>query len=88
MPGNPDALVGGVVLFIDGCFWHGCPRHYRLPKTNAGFWRGKMDANVARDRRNTVALRRSGHRVVRVWECEVARMLANGGLLEKIGARK
>lgn len=88
MAGNPDALVGDdVVLFVDGCFWHGHAAHYRAPKTNAGFWRRKVESNAARDRKNTTALRRAGWRVIRVWECELPALLGNGGLLEKIGAR-
>lgn len=59
-----------VAVFVDGCFWHGCPLHYSKPRTNADYWRSKLENNVARDRRQTVALERSGWRVIRVWEHE------------------
>ena len=57
-----------VVVFIDGCFWHGCPIHATAPKNNAEWWREKLDANIARDRRTDAALENRGWRVLRVWE--------------------
>lgn len=57
-----------VAVFVDGCFWHACPRHGTKPKDHAAFWRRKLEANVARDRRVTRALRRDGWTVVRIWE--------------------
>lgn len=73
LPGRPDFAWYrlGVVLFVDGCFWHGCPRHYRAPKNNAAFWRHKIDTNRARDHRVTRQLRRLGWKVIRVWECQI-----------------
>ena len=62
-----------LAVFVDGCFWHGCPEHGTKPKGNAAFWRKKLTANVARDRRADRALRRSGWRVLRIWEHELAR---------------
>ena len=62
-----------VAVFVDGCFWHGCPRHATQPKTNAKFWRDKIATNRARDRRVNRALRRLGWTVVRVWEHELRR---------------
>ncbi len=59
-----------VAVYVDGCFWHGCPQHATWPKTNAEFWRSKLEANVARDRRVDAALREAGWAVVRVWEHE------------------
>lgn len=59
-----------VAVFVDGCFWHGCPVHGTWPKANAGFWRAKIEANRRRDRRVDEELREAGWRVVRVWECE------------------
>ena len=58
-------------VFVDGCFWHGCPRHATQPKTNAKFWRDKIAANQARDRRVNRALRKRGWKVVRIWEHEL-----------------
>jgi DNA mismatch endonuclease (patch repair protein) len=59
-----------VVVFVDGCFWHGCPLHSTAPKNNAEWWAEKIAANRARDQRAAQALRESGWTVVRVWEHE------------------
>ena len=59
-----------VVLFIDGCFWHGCPEHGTLPATNRGYWEPKIDENRRRDRRHTAELEDAGWAVVRAWEHE------------------
>jgi len=73
--GKPDFVFPKlrVALFVDGCFWHGCPRHSTKPRNNAAFWRRKFAANKARDRRVTLTLRRGGWRVLRIWEHELAR---------------
>lgn len=60
-----------VVVFVDGCFWHGCPRCYVKPKQNAKFWREKIGGNQARDRRVARRLRALGWRVCRIWECRL-----------------
>jgi DNA mismatch endonuclease (patch repair protein) len=72
--GRPDFIFAKprVALFVDGCFWHGCPKHATLPKSNREFWRRKLAANRARDALVTRMLRRAGWRVVRVWEHELA----------------
>ena len=57
-----------VVVFVDGCFWHACPLHGSWPKTNARFWREKLEANRARDRETTQLLERQGWIVLRFWE--------------------
>jgi DNA mismatch endonuclease (patch repair protein) len=59
-----------VAVFVDGCFWHGCPEHATQPKANAAWWGQKLAANVARDRRADAALRAEGWQVVRIWEHE------------------
>ncbi|WP_419249664.1 very short patch repair endonuclease [Sandaracinus amylolyticus] len=59
-----------VAIFVDGCFWHGCPEHGTWPKTNADWWRAKLGANQARDARVDADLVAAGWRVVRVWEHE------------------
>jgi DNA mismatch endonuclease (patch repair protein) len=71
--GRPDFLFvkQKVAVFVDGCFWHRCKRHFSLPKTNAVFWEGKIGKNVHRDKMVTRGLRRLGWRVIRVWEHEV-----------------
>ena len=72
---RPDFIfrAARVALFVDGCFWHACPEHGSRPRGNAAFWRGKLRANVERDRRVNAALRRAGWRVVRIWEHDLAR---------------
>ena len=57
-----------VVVFLDGCFWHGCPRHVTWPTNNADWWREKIEANRKRDRSTTRRLRSAGWVVIRVWE--------------------
>lgn len=59
-----------VAVFVDGCWWHGCPEHGRIPKANADWWRQKLDRNVSRDRRNDATLAAAGWTVIRVWEHE------------------
>jgi len=70
---RPDLLFrrARVAVFVDGCFWHGCPIHYRPPVGNASYWRGKIERNRARDERNTKELEAEGYLVLRFWECEV-----------------
>jgi len=60
-----------VAVFVDGCFWHGCPRHGTKPKGNAAFWRKKLSGNRTRDALVNRALRRAGWRVIRIWEHEL-----------------
>lgn len=73
LPGRPDFTFPKkhVCVFVHGCFWHGCPRCYRRPRTNSDFWRKKVAGNQARDRRAVRALRASGYRVLTIWECEL-----------------
>jgi len=67
-PSIDVAYVGRkVAVFVDGCFWHGCPRHYREPKTNVGFWRPKIARNRERDGEVARRLRGEGWLVVRLW---------------------
>ena len=60
-----------VAIFVDGCFWHGCPEHATWPKTNSDFWRSKIEANRARDEDTNARLITAGWHVVRVWEHEL-----------------
>jgi DNA mismatch endonuclease (patch repair protein) len=62
-----------LALFVDGCFWHGCPKHATKPKNNFAFWRRKLSANKVRDQIVARTLKRAGWRVLRVWEHELAR---------------
>lgn len=59
-----------IAVFIDGCFWHGCPTHGTLPKSNTDWWRNKFEANRARDERANTALAAAGWTVLRYWEHE------------------
>jgi len=59
-----------VAVFVDGCFWHGCPEHGVSPTTNSSYWRAKLGGNVDRDRRNDAVLADAGWTVVRIWEHE------------------
>ena len=69
---RPDIVLvsARVAVFVDGCFWHSCPRHATVPKANRDWWEAKLRANVERDRRQTHALETAGWSVVRVWEHE------------------
>ena len=75
LPGKPDFVFPKLetAVFVDGCFWHGCPRHATRPKTNAAFWRKKIATNKARDRRVNRLLRHLGWTVLRIWEHELSR---------------
>lgn len=59
-----------LAVFVDGCFWHRCPTHGTLPKTNGQFWERKLQRSVERDREVTAALERAGWEVLRIWEHE------------------
>lgn len=73
LPGTPDLVFpsGKVAVFVDGCFWHGCPVHYRTPGTNAAFWDAKIRRNQERDRRADRELRATGWVVVRLWSHQI-----------------
>lgn len=75
LPGRPDFTFRSkhVTVFIDGCFWHGCPRCGHIPKTNARYWRNKILRNKKRDAFVRRRLRSMGFSVLRVWECELKR---------------
>ncbi|MFN0107296.1 MAG: very short patch repair endonuclease [Blastocatellia bacterium] len=70
LPGKPDIVFrrSKVAIFVDGCFWHGCQKHLRMPASNQDYWKNKIEKNVRRDRRNRSKLREIGWKVVRVWE--------------------
>jgi DNA mismatch endonuclease (patch repair protein) len=76
VPGMPrrtvDIVFGGskIAIFMDGCFWHGCPEHATQPKANAEWWRAKLDKNMARDTETTKHLQAQGWTVLRFWEHE------------------
>ncbi|MFF7183787.1 very short patch repair endonuclease [Streptomyces sp. NPDC008222] len=65
-----------VAVLIDGCFWHGCPEHATSPRSNAEWWRQKLDRNMARDMETTEHLVAAGWEVLRFWEHEAAEDVA------------
>ena len=73
LPGNPDLAFSRqwLAVFVDGCFWHKCPRCFRRPHTRLRYWDAKIEGNVARDKTQRARLRRQGWRVLRFWEHEV-----------------
>lgn len=73
--GKPDFVFRRekVAVFVDGCFWHGCPRHGRTPKTRVAFWKAKLARNAKRDLVVSRALRMAGWTVLRIWECALLR---------------
>ena len=70
IPGRPDFFFPSrrIAIFVDGCFWHGCPKCGHIPKTNSRFWNAKIQRNIQRDRKTTRKLRGSTLQVVRIWE--------------------
>jgi DNA mismatch endonuclease (patch repair protein) len=73
--GKPDFIFrqARLAVFVDGCFWHSCPKHKTKPKNNRAFWTKKLTGNKRRDVLVTRTLRRSGWRVLRIWEHELAK---------------
>lgn len=73
LPGKPDLYFGKtkVAVFIDGCFWHKCPKCYVPPKSNKKFWREKIEKNIARDIKNDVTLKEMGIDIIRFWDHEL-----------------
>lgn len=71
--GTPDFVFPEkqIAVFIDGCFWHKCPKCYKCPASNKQFWENKVEDNRKRDTRQRRILRKNGWRVVRVWEHEL-----------------
>ncbi|MDX2015630.1 MAG: DUF559 domain-containing protein [Myxococcaceae bacterium] len=72
---RPDLVIRDdrrpIAVFVDGCFWHGCPDHYVRPRSGGDFWSNKLTENTERDSRQTKQLLRDGWQVIRLWEHEV-----------------
>ena len=75
-----------VAVFIDGCFWHKCPVHWKAPTTHAQWWTNKVEANARRDEETTRLLERAGWLVIRAWEHEDPRLVADN-VLEAVAKR-
>jgi DNA mismatch endonuclease (patch repair protein) len=73
LPGKPDFVFPKrrLAVFVDGCFWHCCPKHGSYPKQHAAYWKRKLVANMLRDKLVTQTLRKLGWRVMRFWEHEL-----------------
>ncbi len=71
--GKPDFVFpeAKLAVFVDGCFWHGCPKCYRRPKSNVPYWRSKIKRNRKRDLQVRRELRKQGWAVLRFWECQL-----------------
>ena len=72
--GTPDISNKrrGFAIFVDGCFWHGCPKCYKEPETNRDFWRDKISRNKKRRKEVRKGLERQGVRVIEIWEHDAA----------------
>lgn len=81
--GKPDFVFPRqrIAIFVDGCFWHGCPRHGSRPATNESFWRQKLARNQNRDRLVNKNLKQNGWKVVRIWQHELKGVAA---LLQRV----
>ena len=68
--GRPDFAnkKAKIAIFIDGCFWHGCPKHYVNPKSNIGYWIPKINRNIERDKEVNRHLESNGWKIIRLWE--------------------
>ncbi len=73
LPGKPDIVFvsSKLAVFVDGCFWHGCPEHCNRSKTNTRFWDTKIRSNIERDKKNKTLLKSMGWKVLRFWEHEI-----------------
>jgi len=72
MKGSPDFVnkKARIALYLQGCFWHACPKHYKLPKTNKDYWSKKIKRNLERDKKNFSFLKKKGYKIIKIWECD------------------
>lgn len=85
LTGHPDIVIGlKTVVFVHGCFWHGCPAHYRAPKSNRWFWRKKVQGNRERHWESARRLRRLGWKVVVIWEHDLRTLQATRKVVNKL----
>ncbi|MBU1088352.1 very short patch repair endonuclease [Patescibacteria group bacterium] len=75
--GNPDLVLAKykTVIFVDSCFWHGCPKHYRAPSTKIIFWKKKLEQNKKRDKEVNLHYKKTNWQIIRIWEHEIKRSL-------------
>lgn len=81
-PIRPDIVFtrAKIAVFVDGCFWHGCPDHGTKPARNSHYWTAKLERNIQRDHRNNALLEEAGWTVVRIWEHEAS----NDAVIERV----
>lgn len=79
LPGRPDIVFPSakLVVFVDGCFWHRCPEHFKQPATRPEFWEKKISGNVERDQKVNSLLKEDGWTVLRFWEHEIRNNVEN-----------
>lgn len=73
LPGKPDIVFvrARLAIFVDSCFWHGCPQHLRMPKSNQDYWSGKIHRNVERDVKTNELYEEIDWHIIRIWEHEL-----------------
>jgi len=73
LPGKPDMVfpAARLAVFVDGCFWHRCPDHFKMPTTRPEFWKEKISGNIQRDKKVNEQLKKEGWTVLRFWEHEI-----------------
>ena len=86
LPGKPDFAFPSkkVLVFVDGCFWHGCPKCYRLPEDNRDYWTEKLNRNRRRDRKVSQQLIANGWKVLRIWEHTLETDVGKRRVLQKL----
>jgi DNA mismatch endonuclease (patch repair protein) len=75
LPGKPDVVFKNkkIIIFVDGCFWHGCKKHFSLPKSNQWFWKNKIEGNINRDKSINKFYKNMGWRILRIWQHDMTR---------------
>ncbi|MBU2441789.1 MAG: very short patch repair endonuclease [Nanoarchaeota archaeon] len=76
--GSPDILLtdSNTAIFINGCFWHKCPKCYKKPKSNKSYWMPKIEKNIRRDKKNYRSLKKLGYLIIKIWEHDVKKDLS------------
>jgi DNA mismatch endonuclease (patch repair protein) len=74
--GKPDFInyKEGIIIFVDGCFWHQCPLHSKMPKQNRAYWLPKLKRNVTRAKEVEIAYKTAGWKVIRIWEHDLKKL--------------
>ena len=83
LPGSPDIVIGDLAVFVHGCFWHGCAKHWKRPMINEKFWVDKVERNTERHARDVHRLRKLHMRTLTVWEHEDP-VLAAGRIVRRL----